>query len=143
MNNKKIVYLRTDLGTQNLKSGGSVTHTLGVINGLLKVGYSIVCASSAMHSMLDTLPLTTLKTLYIPKIMKPFGFKLNCLLSNISFTLSVKKLFKKNSFDFIYQRYSMLNATGVVLSWWFATPLVLEFNGSEVFCDRYWAPKKN
>ncbi len=142
MNNKKILYIRTDLGTKDLTAGGSVTHTLGVINGLLKADYSIVCASSAMHGLLKKLSLTKFKELYVPKLIKPFGFKISCFFSNIFFTWSVEKLFQNNTFEFIYQRYSMLNYSGVLLSWWFKVPLVLEFNGSEIFCDRYWAPNK-
>ena len=49
---------------------------------------------------------------------------------------------KNNSIDFIYQRYSLLNATGVLLSLIKKVPLILEYNGSEVWVDTFWATKK-
>jgi glycosyltransferase involved in cell wall biosynthesis len=43
-------------------------------------------------------------------------------------------------FDFIYQRYSRFNWTGVVLSAATGLPLLLEVNGSEVWVSRNWDP---
>lgn len=42
--------------------------------------------------------------------------------------------------DFIYQRYSRFNWTGVVLSVFTGLPLALEFNGSEVWVSQSWDP---
>jgi glycosyltransferase involved in cell wall biosynthesis len=42
--------------------------------------------------------------------------------------------------DFIYQRYSRFNWTGVALSFATGLPLALEFNGSEVWIGRNWDP---
>ncbi|HVF88472.1 MAG TPA: glycosyltransferase family 4 protein [Blastocatellia bacterium] len=42
--------------------------------------------------------------------------------------------------DFIYQRYSRFNWTGVLLSLTSGLPLFLEFNGSEVWAGRHWDP---
>src|SRR5262249_17819670 len=45
-----------------------------------------------------------------------------------------------DSADFIYQRYSRFNFSGVVLSLITGLPLMLEFNGSEVWVSRNWDP---
>src|SRR5262249_61938214 len=42
--------------------------------------------------------------------------------------------------DFIYQRYSRFNCTGVLLSMSSGLPFLLEFNGSEVWLARHWDP---
>ena len=42
--------------------------------------------------------------------------------------------------DFIYQRYSRFNFTGVMLSLVTGLPLALEFNGSEVWVSKHWDP---
>ena len=42
--------------------------------------------------------------------------------------------------DFIYQRYSRFNFTGAVLSLVTGLPLLLEFNGSEVWASKNWDP---
>lgn len=49
---------------------------------------------------------------------------------------------QRHSVDYIYQRYSLLNFTGVLLSFIKSIPLILEYNGSEVWVDRYWSQKK-
>jgi len=72
-----------------------------------------------------------------PKICLFLGHKLNCLLSNLFFTAQALKTLPKDA-AFIYQRYSMLNATGVFLSWWKKMPLILEFNSSEVWKEKHW-----
>lgn len=136
---KKIFYLRTDLGTQNLTAGGSVAHTLGVINGFLSQGYELKIASSAMVQLLQEEFGCTELTL--PRWTTWAGFKVQCLLSNLLFFLQTIRLCDA-SITFIYQRYSLLNCTGVLLSWWKSVPLVLEFNGSEVWADEHWAKNK-
>src|SRR5262249_15797910 len=42
--------------------------------------------------------------------------------------------------DFIYQRYSRFNCTGVLLSISSGLPFLLEFNGSETWLARNWDP---
>jgi glycosyltransferase involved in cell wall biosynthesis len=49
-------------------------------------------------------------------------------------------LYEANSVDFLYQRYSRFNFTGVALSLLTGLPLGLEFNGSEVWVAKHWDP---
>ncbi|MEX0849066.1 MAG: glycosyltransferase family 4 protein [Candidatus Dependentiae bacterium] len=135
---KRIIYLRTDLGTKDLIGGGSVAHTLGVINGLNQLGHDLFIVSSAMHKLLQH-AIQNVTLLHMPAWLKPFGFKLNALISNIIFYLKSIKIIKKNNVNLIYQRYSMLNCVGVWLSASFNIPLFLEFNGSEVWVDKHWS----
>lgn len=142
--NKSILYLRTDLGTQDLIGGGSVAHTLGVINGFLEHGDDVVCASSAMHNLLRVINHQNYQfiPLWVPYIFTVFGFKLTSILSNLFFYYKTEKLIKKHAIDLIYQRYSMFNVVGVWLSIQYNIPLVLEFNGSEVWVDNNWSSGK-
>ena len=91
MASKNIFYLRTNYGARNLKAGGSVSHTLGVINGFLHAGYTVVCASSAMVGLLRDTPDIMFRELGNPKICSFLGHKLNCLLSNFFFTAQAVK----------------------------------------------------
>lgn len=138
---KSILYLRTDFGTQDLIGGGSVTHTLGVINGLLEHGHDVVCASSAMHNLLHAIDYENylFVSLQVPYIISVLGFKITSIISNLFFYYKAEKLIKKYAIDLIYQRYSMFNVVGVWLSMYYNIPLVLEFNGSEVWVDSNWA----
>jgi len=65
------------------------------------------------------------------------------LSNNLMFTLSALLQLRNSTVanvDFLYQRYSRFNFTGAVLSIMFGLPLVLEFNGSEVWVSRHWDP---
>lgn len=140
-NQKTILFLRTDLGTKDLIGGGSVAHTLGVIKGLLHHGHRVICASSAMHKVLDDIdhPDFVLIKLHVPNVFKLFGYKINCLISNLIFYYKVEKLIKEHTIDLIYQRYSMLNLVGTWLYQKYSIPFILEFNGSESWVDAHWS----
>ncbi len=140
-NKKNILYLRTDLGTKDLIGGGSVAHTLGVVKGLLHRGHWVICASSAMHKVLDDMdhPQFLHVPLHVPSLFSLFGFKISCLFSNLIFYYKIEKLIKEQKVDLIYQRYSMLNMVGVWLYQKYSIPFILEFNGSESWVDAHWS----
>lgn len=139
---KTILYLRTDLGAETLIAGGSISHSIGVINGFLHFDHTVVCATSAVPDLLKKCAVKKCISLKNPTFFYFLGYKINALLSNVFFTFQARKCFTGNAVDYIYQRYSMLNMTGVFLSWWYKVPLVLEFNGSEVWTDIYWSPNR-
>ena len=45
---------------------------------------------------------------------------------------------RRNSAGFLYQRYALNDMSGVLLRDALKVPLVLEFNGSEVWAQRHW-----
>lgn len=138
MMQKKILYLRTDICDKPLIAGGSVAHTLGVIEGFLSLGCSVMCASSLMHDSLQKLPLKALYHLSNPTVLRFLRWKINCLLSSLFFTIQTLHYVRKEKVDFIYQRYSLLNCTGVLVSKIKKVNLILEYNGSEVWVDTFW-----
>jgi len=139
---KKILYLRTDIYDGKLIAGGSVSHTLGVIQGFLQLGYSIVYASSLTIPSVEQLELIEKVTLKNPRMIHWMRWKLNCVLSNIFFTYQALSLCRAHTFLFIYQRYSLLNCTGVLVRMFTKIPLILEYNGSEVWVNKHWAQEK-
>ncbi|HEX5736778.1 MAG TPA: glycosyltransferase family 4 protein [Blastocatellia bacterium] len=67
------------------------------------------------------------------------------LWNNLVFTFNTLLLIERgeiapDKIDFIYQRYSRFNWTGVVISLVTGLPLALEYNGSEVWISRRWNP---
>jgi glycosyltransferase involved in cell wall biosynthesis len=138
MSKQRVLYLRTDIGVQELKAGGSVAHTLGIIQGFIDLGYDVVAASSAMIS---TLPLSLhhIVPLRMPTWLNCLGFKIVCMISNIIFFMQMRSTITTYQPLIVYQRYSLLNIVGVVLSKRYHIPLVLEFNGSEVWMDQHWS----
>ncbi len=139
---KIVLYLRTDICDEELIAGGSVAHTMGVIQGFTQLGYQVVCASSCMHQVLKKQKLKKLITLKNPSQIKFLRWKINCFLSSFTFFFQAQKLLQDDDVLFIYQRYSLLNMTGVLLKWWYKKKLILEYNGSEAWIATHWITKK-
>ena len=57
-----------------------------------------------------------------------------------SLLLLARRAAPATGIDFIYQRYSRFNWSGVLLSAVTGLPLALEFNGSEIWVSRNWDP---
>src|SRR3989344_8570441 len=139
---KKILYLRTDICTSQIICGGSVGHTLGVIHGFLEQGYEVIVFSSQMQQILQNkyqklfIVLRVFQIFYVMRWKISYlRWRLECLFSNISFTLQIfwyvkKRKLANHEFMFMYARYSVMNCTGVLLQWLLSIPLVLEYNGS-------------
>lgn len=138
----KFLYLRTDICDQELRSGGSVAHTVGVIQGMINAGYSVIVASSCMHAVLQNMPTSSYIALSNPTWLKPLRWKINCLFSSFFFALQIHNNKNVSNITHIYQRYSLLNMTGVLLSWWYKKPLILEYNGSESWIAVNWVSRK-
>lgn len=134
-NPNQVLYLRTDQWF-NLKSGGSVGHTSGVIRALLQLGKSLQIWSSDRLTGVQT-PIQILESNFqrggnIPELM------------DLKFNQSVFKQAQTTSFlpQCIYQRYSMLNYSGVALKEKWNIPLILEYNGSFVWIGKNWGGAK-
>lgn len=139
---KIVLYLRTDICDEELSAGGSVAHTVGVIQGLMELGYQVICASSCMQELLKKEKLKKLILLANPSCLRFLRWKINCFLSSFFFFLQARKILKNHDVLFIYQRYSLLNMTGVFLKWWYKKKLILEYNGSEAWIATHWITKK-
>ena len=118
-----------------IKAGGSVGHIAGVINGFFRLGYSMLFASAEPPVMLSS---------RIPfiKVEPPSSYGLPYELNNYRFQY-VFWNHLRNSIDFhdlafIYQRLSSANFLGVLLSRYFSIPLIVEYNGSEVWVSQNW-----
>lgn len=137
MKAETIIYLRTDLGNQQLQAGGSVGHTLGVIRGYVDAGYTVIVASSALWSVLEKEGLL-LYYLRLPFFCRWLGTKISALLSSFFFLPRLLYLMVRYKPTYLYQRYSLLNVSGILAACIMRVPLVLEYNGSEVWIERYW-----
>lgn len=142
MNTQYILYLRTDIWDEELTAGGSVTHTLGVIKGFHDLGYPVICASSCLDSVLKNVTLEKIVKLSNPSWLRFLRWKVNCFLSSFFFFFQTKKLLHDYSIACIYQRYSLLNLTGVFLARWYKKKFILEYNCSEVWIAYEWVSKK-
>lgn len=131
----RFIYLKTNLWL-GVQAGGSVAHTAGVIEGFLTHGYEVDFTS--MERPVAVISNPRLKsTTIMPQATYVIPRELNHFHQNSAFIDAVTPLFKERH-RFIYQRMSLGNFAGVVLSRRFGLPLVLEYNGSEQWLAKNW-----
>ncbi|HEX9701315.1 MAG TPA: glycosyltransferase, partial [Rhodospirillales bacterium] len=132
---KRVAYLKTNLWL-GIQAGGSVAHTAGVVRGLLNqncdVDFFSVETPIAMptHEALRLNHVKPRSTYVIPR-------ELNHYRHNNSFIAQVSPSLREPG-GIIYQRLSLGNYAGVVLSRRHHMPLVIEYNGSERWLARNW-----
>ena len=128
------VYLRTDL-IYGLRSGGSVGHIAGVLNHLDRFAGKPVFLST------DVIP--TVREVIETHLLLPGGRfrdfnELPAIEFNLGYEERAAKVLSGRKVAFVYQRYSLNNYAGVKLSRRLVVPLVLEYNGSEIWIHRNW-----
>ncbi|MGB8467406.1 MAG: glycosyltransferase family 4 protein [Candidatus Babeliales bacterium] len=137
---KTVLYIRSDIMHEPLIAGGSVTHTIGVIQALIKQGVSLMCAASCMQEQLaECTGMHQQISLRMPASLKFLRWKLNSFLSTFFFAWRIARNTQLCTVTHLYQRYSILNCTGVLLAWWYKKPFTLEYNGSELWINTHWA----
>lgn len=131
---KRVAYVNTNLWFGQ-KAGGSVGHISGVANGLLDHGYELDYLSVGGRLLIrDQARHVELKP---PRV---FGlpFEANLFLFDYGFEAQAIKYIDPAATSFLYQRLSIGNYTGVRLSRRLNIPLVVEYNGSEVWVAEKW-----
>ncbi len=132
---KRVLYLKDNFGPTPCV-GGSVAHTRGVIGGILANGYDVDVAWSSRQPALPRGK--AIETYQVPS---PEHFvipgEVNHYAQNSMFVNFIRGL-NQERYGFIYQRISLGNFAGVLLSRLRGLPLILEYNGSEVWLSRNW-----
>src|SRR5262249_8484718 len=130
----RIAYINANLWF-GVKAGGSVGHISGVVNALLRQRYDVEFFSAGSRLMVAP------EARYI-QLDPPSGygvpFEGNYYNFNLRVTKSLEKAVRGREWSFIYQRLSIANYAGVKLSRRYRLPLVLEYNGSEVWIASRW-----
>lgn len=129
------VYLRTDLWL-GVRSGGSVGHIAGVLNQLDQF-----LTVTPILMTTDVIPTVRpdLQVVPLPISARYWDFpELPALASNALQEATVSQALRGRRPAFVYQRYSLDNYVGVGVARRYGVPLVLEYNGSEVWIGRNW-----
>jgi glycosyltransferase involved in cell wall biosynthesis len=132
----RALYLRTDLelaGTR-LDAGGSLAHTLGIVGALTHRGYEVeVWSTGGIAGLPRELPTSCLPALQRanwPTEVAEFVSGLRQALFGLR---------ARPASAFVYQRYSLNNLAGLILSRRWKVPLILEANASEVQWRQEWS----
>lgn len=116
--------------------GGMPTHVAGFANGAKELGHRLRFLVSGQK--VDKEHTTALAPSTLFSVTKALLEVWNNLLFTVRSLQSSNE--SLSGVDFIYQRYSRFNCSGVLLSMVSGVPLFLEFNGSEVWLARNWDP---
>ncbi|HEV8122347.1 MAG TPA: glycosyltransferase family 4 protein, partial [Candidatus Polarisedimenticolia bacterium] len=117
-------------------AGGSVAHTAGVAGGFAKAGASL--------SFISTAPPATVDPDRHPIHLVPPSRRYNILREvpyfahALRFARASGRILREQPADLLYQRFDPASCAGVILSRRLGVPLVLEFNGSEVWIADHW-----
>lgn len=129
-----VLYLKTNLWF-GIKAGGSVGHIAGVVNGLQRAGHPVTFASAEPPVMID-------EGVRRFDVKPPGAFGLPYELNNYRFQQGFEKALESQAAltgtRLIYQRLSAANYLGAVLARRHGLPLVVEYNGSEVWVAKNW-----
>lgn len=116
-----------------LKAGGSVGHVAGVVNGLSRKGVRVTLASAPDPVLVDD-------TVRFVRIEPPTPFGLPFAVNGYRLQHRLLGSLERVADDarLIYQRHAVSSYVGVQLSRRRQVPLVLEYNGSEVWAAEHW-----
>jgi glycosyltransferase involved in cell wall biosynthesis len=118
--------------------GGSVAHVAGVANALARSGLAVRLLSSTEQPLVA--PSVRARTVP-PAQLISFPFELNSHRYQGLFLRAARDEAAREAPDFLYQRYALNDLTGALLREELDIPLVLEFNGSEVWAQRHWGER--
>jgi glycosyltransferase involved in cell wall biosynthesis len=128
------LYMRTDLSF-GVRAGGSVGHIAGVVNALdALTGPAVVLTTDDVPTLkpgVEVHHVTPSEAFWSFRELPTF------LLNDVCDAAADRALGSRRP-AFVYQRYSLNNFSGIRVAWRHGVPLVLEYNGSEVWMGRHW-----
>lgn len=134
INGKNILYLNMNLW-YGVKVGGSVGHIAGVANELNRKDYQVYYAAISDSASIDP----EIKRLLLKS---PPAFGLPPEINNYRFDKfnykSIKQIVAVHRPSFIYQRLSVCSYIGAKIAQKLKIPLIVEYNGSEVWIAKNW-----
>ena len=130
----KVLYIKNTLST-GVRAGGSVGHVAGVVNGLVDAGAQVKMITTEPSPMIrggvpEVHP-GGMGVLGLPSQANMFRMQRQTIRCAIELTHQWKP-------DIIYQRLTLGDASGAILAKQLNIPLITEYNGSEVWCNKSW-----
>ena len=131
---ERCLYLKPTLSF-GASVGGSVAHVAGVANAFARSGIAVRLLT-AQEQPLVAPPCR--QRVVPPDFLISFPFEVNPHRYQGVFVRAACEEARDLAPGFIYQRYALNDMSGVLLRERLERPLVLEFNGSEVWAQRHW-----
>jgi glycosyltransferase involved in cell wall biosynthesis len=128
---RRALFLNTNLWF-GVQAGGSVAHVAGVANALVDRDYEVTLATAA-----DPVGVTAAATVRRLRPPTSYGVPVEGNLYRFGRTVPAQTRDLPQP-SLVYQRHSVGSYAGAVVSRRAGVPLVLEYNGSEVWVARNW-----
>lgn len=130
----RVVFLRSTPGP-GTQAGGAASHIKGVVEGLETLGVDVRIIS---NDQIAGLNVSDDRFDLVPPQPGGGSRALFDIHNNLVFTRGAVPLVERIRPDFIYQRYARFSWAGVVAANRIKRPLLLEYNGSEVWVGKHW-----
>jgi glycosyltransferase involved in cell wall biosynthesis len=129
---ERVTYLRTEpsLRWMGLHVGGAATHTSGVVNGFAAAGLDVHVFAPERPAGTEAVPCTPVEARRL--------YQLVHWLTLFDYADDVVAAAAGRPADAVYQRYALGSHAGLTLARRLGVPLILEFNGSEIWTERHW-----
>jgi glycosyltransferase involved in cell wall biosynthesis len=129
---RSVIYLRVDptlkwLGAQ---VGGAATHTSGVINGLIDNGVAVQALAAERPLGVERAGFQEVPVRRVLDVARGLTYA--------DYSDAMLTMAGSLQADFVYQRHQMGAYAGLALARRLGVPLVLEFNGPEIWVERNW-----
>jgi glycosyltransferase involved in cell wall biosynthesis len=127
-----VTYLRSEpsLTWHGAYVGGAATHTTGVIRGLASNGAVVHVFAPERPEGINDIAFTAVPLRRV--------YHLAHWLTLVEYSEALVRAAIPVSADFVYHRYALGSYAGLGLARALGVPLVLEFNGSEIWTERHW-----
>ncbi len=127
-----MTYLRAEPSLRWLGAqvGGAATHTAGVINGLTNAGLEVNVFAPEWPEGVHDAHRETVPVQHILQLVH--------WLTLVGYAQALVSSAARTCADLVYQRYALGSYAGLELARRLGVPLVLEFNGSEIWTERHW-----
>jgi glycosyltransferase involved in cell wall biosynthesis len=130
---RSVTYLRSEASLRYMGAhvGGAAAHTAGVINGFVHAGVDVsVVAPERPAAIADGATVVEAPPRRI--------FQLVHWGTLIDYSEQQASLAAAHRADVVYQRYALGSYAGLELARRLGVPLILEFNGSEIWAEQQW-----
>jgi glycosyltransferase involved in cell wall biosynthesis len=131
---RSVAVLRTNLWL-GVKVGGSVGHFAGVVNALRRRGIRTEVFAPEPQPMID--PGVAMHSI-APSPDPAYPYELNAYRYHRSFTAALLPHLAAQRPDALYHRLSLGSWAGVAAARRMGIPVIVEYNGSEVWVSRHW-----
>jgi glycosyltransferase involved in cell wall biosynthesis len=131
----RVLFVRADLGPP-LTGGGSLAHILGVTGALTRRGVAVSMTTPAKVSGVEA------QNVSVEIVPEDRRFRVSVELPHLAYdeTLAprLEALLAGGRFDLVYARHALGSFAAALASQRAGVPLVVEFNGPEVWIARHW-----